>query len=101
MNGLVFRSGADAPSGYLAELGSIVHARWLVVLRVYLDESEQEQARVFTVAGHVFDPSGARRFEKPWRRAPDSAQLPRFLMSELEKSKAPTLHGRTSTVMHS
>ena len=59
------------------------------MLRLYLDESNQEQVGSFTVAGYVFDPLGARRLEEPWRQALDSARLPRFRMSEFENRQGP------------
>jgi hypothetical protein len=90
MSRITIRGETDAPSGYLAELGSIVHARWLVVLAVYLDESKLPE-KIFTIAGYAFAPEGAQRFEKLWGRALASARPPlsRFHMSECESLKGP------------
>jgi hypothetical protein len=79
----------NACPSYLADLADILNAGQVAVLAAYVDESRQSEARVFVVAGYVFDPEGVRRFEEQWRRALDSAQLSRFHMSDFENRMGP------------
>src|SRR5207253_3877184 len=69
------------------DLLDVLHARQVVVLTAYLDESEQEGARLFAVGGYLFDRAGQRRFEWKWKRALASRNLSRFRMSEFENRK--------------
>jgi hypothetical protein len=73
----------NACSSLLAELADIVHARYLVVIRAYADESEKNDLGVFTVAGYCFTPGACGPFERQWRRVLNSRSLSEFKMSDL------------------
>ena len=85
--------GADAHPSYLAELGEAVRAGCLVVLSVYLDESDQWGVQVFAVGGYAFTPKRAKRFETLWKRALRSADPP---LSEFRMSKCAHRRGEFS-----
>jgi Protein of unknown function (DUF3800) len=74
----------NACPSLLADLADALHARWLVVIRAYADESEKKDLGVFTVAGYLFTPDSCDPFEQEWRKALDSCPRPlsEFKMSD-------------------
>jgi hypothetical protein len=71
-----------AEPSLLAELADITHARWLVVIQAYADESEKNDLGVFTVAGYCFTPGACGPFERQWRKALALRSLSEFKTSD-------------------
>jgi hypothetical protein len=70
----------------LDEIADIGKARWLAVLRVYLDESQPRGSRFFALGGCVFAPQDCPDFEERWSLALASYKPPlkRFHMTDWE-----------------
>lgn len=55
-----------------------------MMLRAYIDESEQARMELFAIGGYLFDRPGERRFEVKWKRALKQKALTRFHLTDFE-----------------
>ena len=57
----------------------------LVMFTAYADESGQEDAGIFVVAGYVFDPRKGAKFEKSWSKILERWKVSELHMKELTR----------------